>query len=855
MTPLEDRVNPVAVSITAGAPITEGGSDSAFTISRDNSSGSLTVNVSYSGTASQGFDYFAMITSILFSDGQSSQPLPISPWDDGSVEGTETIIASISSSMNYTISGTGSATMNLYDNDTTQVTVAKQGGDPTEGGNGTFRITRSGSTSGDLTVNFTVGGTATSGTDFTSIGTSAKITSGNSYVDVSVPTLADNAVEASNETVTITITDGGSTYTALPSANASLSITDDPPVVSIEATDTDEGANGKFRISRTGGKISDSLTVYYSVTGGSADSADDFTALSGSVVIGGGNSYADVTVAALADNLIEGDEDLEVTITSGSYTISAATDTLIITDDPPVASVARYEDGEEGGSDGTFRVSRTGGDISEALVVTYTVGGTAVGASDVDYVELSGTVTIPSSAAYADITIDVTNDGSTEGTETVTLTLDTDEDWLNGSASDTLFIWDNEGTFVYWTGAEDDNWMNADNWSGNAVPDSDDIVVFNGSYVDDVTLSGPLSPYSIGELRITSGYTGTITLSFPLSVGSLSMKGGTIDQPYSAYGSDVTVTGTALWTGGVLNSTANIANVIFDGATALLSPAGAGTISTGSGISYDNGAQGILHAGVLDVLNDGVEFVVAAGSTLVAAPGNDGTFSQGNTIFGTPMHIFGYFTLLSGTFNQTGNVVNLGTLTLMENTTFSCSVPETPANAYDQTGAGASTIMYGGSNLVATAGYVIIRAGILTTKANSSGNADAIITAGLVKVRGGEISIDGGGGPHHFGQLFVSGSVNWDGGTFRPVVDDELNPGPSDVWNCTGTFAISDTAAIAPSARDGEDNPVMPTSGRQWEVIQGNNVTRADGAPSFNDTIWDLEEMGSPVTKLKLKAD
>ena len=592
MTPLEDRVNPVAVSITAGAPITEGGSDSAFTISRDNSSGSLTVNVSYSGTASQGFDYFAMITSILFSDGQSSQPLPISPWDDGSVEGTETIIASISSSMNYTISGTGSVTMNLYDNDTTQVTVAKQGGDPTEGGNGTFRITRSGSTSGDLTVNFTVGGTATSGTDFTSIGTSAKITSGNSYVDVTVPTLADNVVEASNETVTITITDNGTTYTA-NNANASMTIIDDAPVIDLTVDNTTEGSGtpGYVRFTRSGGNTADSLALSFTI-GGTATNGTDYTTVSTSATIGAGNAYVDVNIVALADNIVEAsNETVTLTITpSGTYLLDGAAisamGTVTIIDDAPVVnvsasnvseggatggftftrsggdisssisidytltgtadpgddyeelsgtvviaadediafvdvvahgdnlpddgetviatidsggtdytigdddeatvtindqaltvSVARVQDGEEGAADGKFRFTRVG-DLSGELTVYYSVSGTAVGAGDLDYAELSGSVTFDEDEDEVDVVIDVADDVTVENTETVTVAIEEDEGYFIGAGDATLFISDNDSSKVYWISAGSTDWDVAANWSINAVPDETHDVYF-----------------------------------------------------------------------------------------------------------------------------------------------------------------------------------------------------------------------------------------------------------------------------------------------------------------------------------------------------------------------------------------
>lgn len=598
---------------------------------------------------------------VMFADGQATTTLTMTPVQDSNVEGTETIICTISSSAWYDIGSPGSATMYLYDDDTVQVSVAKQGGDPTEGGNGTFRITRTGSTSGNLTVNFTTGGTATSGTDYTSIGTSATITGGNSYVDVTVATLPDNLVEGS-ETATIAITDNGSTYSAYgSSAEASMSIVDDPPIISIAATDTTEGENGKFRISRTGGKTSDSVTVYYTVTGGTADSGDDFTALSGSVVIGGGNSYANVTLTALPDNLIEGDETVEVTISSGgsNYTIAGSgggVATLIITDDPPVVSIARLSDGEEGGSDGVFRVSRTGGDITEAFVVTYTVGGDATGDGDEDYDELSGTVTIAANNSYADITIDVVNDNDEESTETVIVTLDSSEDFLLGSESDTLFIWDNDLDSFTWTGAEDDNWMNADNWLENAIPGAEDAVFFTGSYTTDARLYGPLSPYSIRELRISSSYTGTLTLSNPLSVGSLKLDGGTIDQPSSAYGSGLTITEKALWTAGVLNSTANLATVAFVNASVLIDSTGG--LTSGSQMTFEDCAA--TAAGGTTTFTNG-ETVLVSGTTAMTILGWTVAITSTSgplTVDGATVNIIGNSTIHSISVIHSG-IVNM----------------------------------------------------------------------------------------------------------------------------------------------------------------------------------------------------
>ena len=549
MEALEDRFNPTVVTIAAITHAVEGsssmdfGTNGAVRVSRDNSSGDLAVSYSVGGTATYGTDYTgANLGSITIPGGHSSIDLYYFPNFDSLVEGTETIVVSLGTPYGgYTVGSPSSATLNLYDNNTPRVTVAKQGSDPTEGGDGTFRISRTGSTAASLAVAFGTGGTATSGTDYTSIGTSATIGAGNTYVDVTVSTLADNVVDPS-ETVAMTITDGGTAYSAYgSSATATITIADDPVVVSIAATDTTEGSSGKFRISRAGGKTADSLTVNYSVTGGTAGSGTDFTALSGTVVIGAGNSYADVTLTALADTLIEGDETVEVTVSSGGsvYTISGGVATAIIADDAPTISIARLTDGFEGAGNGSFRVTRTGGDITQALTLTYTVGGTASSVSSADFTALSGTVTIAANASYADITVTITNDSTAEPTETVIATLGASTDYLITGGPATIFIWDNDQTAFHWTGASSDNWMVAGNWYENAVPGAGDAVYFDNAYSsNDALLSGPLSAYAIGELHVLANYVGTITLSFPLETGSLMMLGGTIDQPSSGYGSN-----------------------------------------------------------------------------------------------------------------------------------------------------------------------------------------------------------------------------------------------------------------------------------------------------------------------------
>jgi hypothetical protein len=77
-----------------------------------------------------------------------------------------------------------------------------------EGGAGAFRISRDSPGPSSLAVNFTVGGSATSGSDYTSPGTSATIPAFALYVDVPV-SATDDADTETTEEVTLTLASGG----------------------------------------------------------------------------------------------------------------------------------------------------------------------------------------------------------------------------------------------------------------------------------------------------------------------------------------------------------------------------------------------------------------------------------------------------------------------------------------------------------------------------------------------------------------------------------------------------------------------------------------------------------------------
>src|SRR6185295_7746495 len=92
--------------------------------------------------------------------------------------------------------------------------------------NGVFTVTRTGNTNVALTVNYTVGGTATPGSDYTALSGSVTIPNNQSSATITVPVLDDALIE-SPETVIVTLTPGAPTYTVMSPSAATVTIADD----------------------------------------------------------------------------------------------------------------------------------------------------------------------------------------------------------------------------------------------------------------------------------------------------------------------------------------------------------------------------------------------------------------------------------------------------------------------------------------------------------------------------------------------------------------------------------------------------------------------------------------------------
>ena len=172
-------------------------------------------------------------------------------------------------------------------------------------------------------------------------------------------------------------------------------------------------------------------TVNYTVAG-TATSAADYTALSGSVVVPANQQTATITVNGLADSLIEPDETVEITLTGTDnplVTVDPAADTATVTivdvQTGTVKIVATDADADEsGGNGGQYEVILETASVTDTVISGEIVTTGASGeATSADVVGAISSVTIPAGSTSAFIDVNIFDDAIVEPDETLTVRL------------------------------------------------------------------------------------------------------------------------------------------------------------------------------------------------------------------------------------------------------------------------------------------------------------------------------------------------------------------------------------------------------------------------------------------------
>jgi type IV pilus assembly protein PilY1 len=185
----------------------QGPTDAGLTVTQTAVSSTDTVlTLSPSGTALYFTDY-NVDSTVTIPAGSTYTSFFVDVWDDTIVEDTETVIITIakSSGDDQITVGTDNATIDIVDDDSANVTIAKTtDGDEAGPVDGLFTVTQTNRSSTSTALSYSVGGTATSGDDYTALSGSVTISAMETDATITVPVLND-ILDEGTETVILTI--------------------------------------------------------------------------------------------------------------------------------------------------------------------------------------------------------------------------------------------------------------------------------------------------------------------------------------------------------------------------------------------------------------------------------------------------------------------------------------------------------------------------------------------------------------------------------------------------------------------------------------------------------------------------
>lgn len=442
---IADDDAPPTLSITGSPSVIEGGPGSnptvSFTVSLSAPSGKIvTVDVDPvdgSATAAGG-DYGNVTQTLTFNPGQTTQNVAFTVNGDSAEEDHETFAAALVNASNAVIdTAAATATATILNDDTT-LQIADVSANEGDAGvtRFDFVLTLSKPTASSVTLTATtVGGTATSGSDFVAKTENVSFAPNDTIRTVSVDVNGDTDHEL-DETFFLNLS--GVTGASAPDLQAIGTIRNDDaaPVVSIDDSQATvaEGNSGaksaKFVVSLSKPSTLNIDVSWRTVDGTAQASDNDYVAVaSDTVSIPAGSTSADLLVTIQGDGVYELDESFTVELTGAtqgatiSGTDGTGTGTIQNDDAAPTLAINDIagDEGDTGTTPFTFTVSLSAAAGTTIQVSYATQDGTA--SSPSDYAATSGTLTFAPGETVKNLTVDVNGDTTPEADETFSVKL------------------------------------------------------------------------------------------------------------------------------------------------------------------------------------------------------------------------------------------------------------------------------------------------------------------------------------------------------------------------------------------------------------------------------------------------
>ncbi|WP_369944859.1 putative Ig domain-containing protein [Xanthomonas medicagonis] len=396
------------------------------TLSQTNSS-ATTVNLTRSGTAASGTDYSGAVTSVVVPANTTSASFSVTPIADTTVEADETVIFSVTSGTGYSTGNPSSATATIVNDDFPSASITVSPASVSEDGsaNLVYTVTLDQPSPSALSIGFSVGGTATSGTDYAAVNSPLVIAANQTTGTITVDPTPDTTVEP-DETVVISLNAGSGYTVGSPNSATGTILNDDQPTLSINDVSVNEGnagtTNATFTVSLSQPAGAGGVSFDIATADGTATAGVDYVAssLTGQT-IPAGSSSATFTVLVHGDTLNEPNETFFVNVSNvvGATVSDGQGQGTIVNDDAqPALSIddVSVNEGNSGTTTATFTVSLSAASGQTVTVNYATADGTATAGSD--YVARSGTLTFAPGVTAQSVAVTVNGDTAVEPNET-----------------------------------------------------------------------------------------------------------------------------------------------------------------------------------------------------------------------------------------------------------------------------------------------------------------------------------------------------------------------------------------------------------------------------------------------------
>ncbi|CAD7730939.1 hypothetical protein LMG31884_45510 [Xanthomonas hydrangeae] len=605
-------VNPSRTASIAVSPASrneDSGASFTYTVTlSQTSSSATTVNLSRSGTATSGTDYTGAPNSVVVPANATTATFAVTPVADTTVEANETVVISVASGSGYAIGSPSSATATIVNDDfpTVSITVSPSSVPEDGAANLIYTVLLDQAAQSAVSIAFSVGGSATSGTDYAAVSSPLTIPAGQTSSTITINPTADATIEA-DETVVISLAAGSGYSVGSPNSATGTIANDDQPSLSINDVSVNEGnagtTNATFTVSLSQPAGAGGVSFDIATADGTATAGVDYVAssLSGQT-IPAGSSSATFTVLVNGDTLSEPNETFFVNVSNVSgATVADAQGLGTIVNDDAVPSLSindiSVNEGNSGTTTANFTVSLSAASGQTVSVNYATADGTATAGSD--YVARSGTLTFAPGTTAQGVAITVNGDTAVEANETFSV-------GLSGASNAGIARATGTGTILN------------DDVVVTVGPASLPAATAGSAYSQNLSASGGTAPYTFAvtagalpaglSLSVTGVLSGT-----PIATGSFNFTATATDSGGSP------TSGNRAYTLTVAGATVTLPATSLPAGTAGQAYSGALTPATGGIAPYTYAVTaGALPAGI--TLN-------GSSGALTGTPGNVGSFA------------------------------------------------------------------------------------------------------------------------------------------------------------------------------------------------------------------------------------